>query len=75
MGAQRNNIVFTTLPITETKFPKVTVCPPKNTFTNLNYDLKMTAEGIFLDNYIKDDLIFYATELVQDHHYQEFMIN
>ena len=35
----------------------------------------MSAEGIFLDNYIKDDLIFYATELVQDHHYQEFMIN
>ena len=30
-----------TLPITELKFPKVTVCPPKNTFTNLNYDVEM----------------------------------
>ena len=28
-----------TLPIAEAPFPRVTVCPPKNTFTNLNYDL------------------------------------
>ena len=28
-----------TLPISEITFPKVTVCPPKNTFTDLNYDL------------------------------------
>ena len=28
-----------TLPIEEVRFPKVTVCPPKNTFTNLNHDL------------------------------------
>ena len=26
-----------THPISEITFPKVTVCPPKNTFTNLNY--------------------------------------
>ena len=31
-----------TLPIAEIKLPKVTVCPPKNTFTDLNYDLMMT---------------------------------
>ena len=28
-----------TLPISKLKFPKVMVCPPKNTRTNLNYDL------------------------------------
>ena len=28
-----------TKPISELRFPKVTVCPPKNTFTDLNYDL------------------------------------
>ena len=28
-----------TLPIEMAPFPRVTVCPPKNTFTNLNYDL------------------------------------
>ena len=30
-----------TLPIAMVKFPIVTVCPPKNTFTNLNYDFMM----------------------------------
>ena len=38
-----------TLPITEITLPKVTVCPPKNTFTNLNYDLMML-ENMTLDN-------------------------
>ena len=28
-----------TLPITEITFPKITVCPPRNTYTDLNYDL------------------------------------
>ena len=36
-----------TLPISEIPFPKVTVCPPKNTFTDLNYDLMM-AENLSL---------------------------
>ena len=31
-----------TLPISEITFPKVTVCPPRNTFTDLNHDLKLT---------------------------------
>ena len=31
-----------TFPITELTFPKVTVCPPKNTYTDLNYDLMLT---------------------------------
>ena len=26
-----------TLPIEKVPFPQITVCPPKNTFTNLNY--------------------------------------
>ena len=29
-------------PIAEITFPKLTVCPPKNTYTDLNYDLMMT---------------------------------
>ena len=28
-----------THPISEVTFPKITVCPPKDTYTNLNYDL------------------------------------
>ena len=35
-----------TLPITEIIFPKVTVCPPKNTYTELNYDLVMAKSKI-----------------------------
>ena len=38
-----------TLPIHKIKLPKVTVCPPKHTYTNLNYDLTIT-ENIILDN-------------------------
>ena len=34
-----------TVPMKEIKFPKLTVCPPKNTFTDLNYDL-MLAENV-----------------------------
>ena len=32
-----------TRPISELKFPKITVCPPKNTYTNLNFDLVILA--------------------------------
>ena len=28
-----------TMQLTKLTFPKVTVCPPKNTYTDLNYDL------------------------------------
>ena len=31
-----------TLPISELKFPNVTVCPPRNSFTNLNLDIERT---------------------------------
>ena len=35
-------------PIEEIHFPKVTVCPPRNTFTNLNYDLmNMSGNWVF----------------------------
>ena len=44
-----------TLPIHKIKLPKVTVCPPKHTYTNLNYDLTMTA-NIILDNETRNEL-------------------
>ena len=37
-----------TMSIQDVKFPKVTVCPPRDTYTNLNYDL-MIAPDIKLD--------------------------
>ena len=70
------NPVTTTIetrPITEMKFPKVTVCPPKNTYTDLNYDLMMT-ENMTLDSKIRSDLKNYSVELLYDHLYDTFML-
>ena len=58
-----------THPIAEIKFPKVTVCPPKNTFTDLNYDL-MTTQNTTLDNEIRNEIINYVHELLYDHLYE-----
>ena len=63
-----------TLPITEITLPKVTVCPPKNTLTNLNYDLMML-ENMTLDNDTRDELTQFAVGLIQDHVYNEVMRN
>ena len=55
-----------TLPIAEIRFPKVTVCPPKNTFTDLNYDLMMT-ENMTLTEDMRDEMFKYAVEvLIED---------
>ena len=54
-----------TYPISEITFPKITVCPPKNTYTDLNYDL-MRTENMILDDDIRDQLIDYAAELIWD---------
>ena len=59
-----------TLPIAEIKFPKLTVCPPKNTFTDLNYDLMMT-ENITLTEEIKDELFKYSLEIINEDSFSE----
>ena len=43
-----------TLPISQITFPNITVCPPKNLFLNLNYDI-LQSEKIQLE---KDDRNF-----------------
>ena len=63
-----------TFPITELTFPKVTVCPPRNTYTNLNYDLMMT-ENMTLDDETKNELIDYAVELLHNNLYDRIMAN
>ena len=54
-----------TLPITKIKFPKVTVCPPKNTYTDLNYDLMMT-ENTTLTEQMKDAMFKYAVKVLNE---------
>ena len=63
-----------TLPISEITFPKVTVCPPKNTYTDLNYDLMMT-ENMTLDNDTRQELTNFAAEMLYDHLYDIVMKN
>ena len=48
-----------TLPADEMKMPKVTVCPPKNMFTDLNYDL-MLARNMTFSNGMREELRNYA---------------
>ena len=67
------NPVFTTietLPITEIGFPKVTVCPPRKTFTNLNYDLDMIGNRT-IDEETKQDLLQYLPEAIYDPNFDE----
>ena len=63
-----------TRPATELTFPKVTVCPPKDTFTDLNYDL-MTIENMTLDDGMRKELTDYALELMYDNLYAVVMNN
>ena len=59
--------IIETKPITT--FPKVTVCPPKNTYTDLNYDLMMT-ENMTLDNDTIHELLNYTLEIIDEHLYE-----
>ena len=54
-----------TLPISQITLPKVTVCPPKNTYTDLNYDLMMT-ENMTLDHETRNELANYANDTLSN---------
>ena len=62
-----------TVPIEEIKFPKVTVCPPKDTYTNLNYDL-MTQIKTF-DNRTQQELYDFAMDKLTQLLYDEMSAN
>ena len=59
-----------TLPISEIKFPKVTVCPPKNTYTDLNYDL-MLAENFTLTEDMRRKLIGFSKNIIAEHTFMD----
>ncbi len=58
------------LPISEIKFPKVTVCPPRDTFTDLNYDL-MLAENITFEEEQGQVLRGFIFDVINDHVYMD----
>ena len=60
-----------TLPISQITFPNVTVCPPKNSFLNLNSDIKESENKSFEN----DALFEYAFDVLQDEFYKETIRN
>ena len=53
-----------TLPISDVTFPKVTVCPPRGTYTNLNYDI-MKLKQKKLKPKTRDYLFNFAIDIIR----------
>ena len=52
----------------------MTVCPPKDSFLNLNHDIQRS-ENVKLDNDTRKELLDYAMDKIQDEFYKEIMTN
>ena len=63
-----------TLPISKITFPNVTVCPPKNLFLNLNYDILQSGKRK-LEKDKRQEFIKTSSDIIQDHFYHELMKN
>ena len=68
MRDRRNSLFFET-------FPKVTVCPPRNTFTDLNYDLQMVENKTMQNNETQKELLEIAMSELHDPYYDVLMMN
>ena len=58
-----------TIPIKEIKLPNLTVCPPKESFTNLNYDIRRL-ENVTLNATNRGKLNHYAVYEILDSFFQ-----
>ena len=54
-----------TLPMSDIRFPKLTVCPPKNTFTDLNFDMMLAEKYNFTDK-MREELFAYAVAAIDE---------
>ena len=63
-----------TLPISQITFPNVTVCPPRNSFLNLNYDI-LQSENVTVNADIRKELFEYALNIIQNDFYDEIIAN
>ena len=63
-----------TLPISNITFPNVTVCPPRNLFPNLNYDI-LKSTNMNLNSKSRNELIDYSLDVIQEELYKEVMAN
>ena len=64
-----------TLPISKVKLPNVTVCPPKGTYTNLNYDYQTLNRRKAINETAKDELFNHTIEMIQNKVYKEIIKN
>ena len=64
-----------TLPISEITLPKVTVCPPKGTYTNLNYDFETLKKRKHFNETTRNELLRDAIAKIQNHVHKEIMTN
>ena len=62
------------LPIKKLGFPKVTICPPRNTYTDLNYDL-INSQKMTIDNETRNKLTSFAMDELLDIFHDELMTN
>ena len=67
--------IIETRPISELQFPKVTVCPPTNEFTILNFDLKALENETLLLEEIKENMIQFSFLQLQESFYQGMLKN
>ena len=56
---------ITTAPIEQVTYPLIYVCPPRNTFTNLNYDLVNVPDERLEQDYV-NELVTLVDEKIQD---------
>ena len=55
-----------TLPLSDIRLPKITICPPRNTFTDLNYDMKQN-ENITFSKETREEMIKTADDIISNH--------
>ena len=60
--------------ISDFKFPKITVCPPKDTYTNLNYDMMIT-ENMTIEEDTRKNWILCALNLIKDNELNTVLLN
>ena len=63
-----------TLPMSQITFPNVTVCPPRNSYLNMNFDI-IQSEKIKIDDKLRKEFYDYAIEVIQENYFQEWMTN
>ena len=62
-----------TLPVSEVPLPRVTVCPPQNTFTNLNFDLTKLYNKTNKETKIQ--ILNFTMGIIQEVLYEEYIKN